>query len=182
MMQGGVRGTDDICTDNDFIPIFPASCPFVTAVGATQGFSPEIATTFTGGGFSDIFSAQPYQATAVSSFLDTLPAEFAGTFNSTGRAYPDVAVQGWSFGYVTGGVASLAGGTSASAPTFASIIALINDLLIAAGKPVLGFLNPFIYSNASAAFTDITIGHNAGFSCPASAVSSLPPLITLRSD
>ncbi|KAE9383328.1 hypothetical protein BT96DRAFT_764341, partial [Gymnopus androsaceus JB14] len=56
----------------------------------------------------------------------------------------------------------LEGRTSASSPTFTAIIALINDQLIAAGRPVLGFLNPFIYSTVSTAFTDITIGHNAG--------------------
>lgn len=33
-------------------------------------------------------------------------------------------------------------GTSCSSPIFASVIALINDRLIAAGRPVLGFLNP----------------------------------------
>ena len=65
------------------------------------------------------------------------------------------------------------GGTSASSPTFASIIALINDKLIAAGKPVLGFLNPFIYSTAHA-FTDVTVGRNTGFTCPDTAVSSEP--------
>ncbi|KAJ7702544.1 hypothetical protein B0H16DRAFT_742329, partial [Mycena metata] len=52
-------------------------------------------------------------------------------------------------------------------PAFASIIALINDCLIAAGKPVLGFLNPFIYASQSV-FTDITVGHNSGTECPAS--------------
>ncbi|KAJ7135552.1 hypothetical protein C8R44DRAFT_609338, partial [Mycena epipterygia] len=62
-------------------------------------------------------------------------------------------------------------GTSASSPTFAGIIALINDRLIAERKPTLGFLNPFLYSRASNAFTDITIGHNSGYECPASSVS-----------
>jgi tripeptidyl-peptidase-1 len=52
-------------------------------------------------------------------------------------------------------------GTSASAPTFASIIALLNDELIAAGKPPLGFLNPLLYS-APETLTDITSGNNPG--------------------
>jgi tripeptidyl-peptidase-1 len=30
--------------------------------------------------------------------------------------------------------------------------------LLAAGKPALGFLNPWLYSTASAAFKDITAG------------------------
>ncbi|KAJ7631791.1 hypothetical protein B0H17DRAFT_910348, partial [Mycena rosella] len=79
------------------------------------------------------------------------------------RGYPDVAIQGWLFKIVRGGNVSFAGGTSASSPTFASIIALINDRLIAARKEAsLGFLSGFLYSNASTAFTDITTGHNSG--------------------
>jgi tripeptidyl-peptidase-1 len=130
-----------------------------------------MAINFTGGGFSDIFPVASYQTAAVASFLDTIPSNFAGTFNKTGRGYPDVAVQGWNFEIVSGGNVDLVGGTSASSPTFASIVALINDQLITAGKPVLGFLNPFIYSTASTAFTDITFGHNSGFVCPASSVA-----------
>ncbi|KAE9388974.1 family S53 protease-like protein [Gymnopus androsaceus JB14] len=165
--DGGVRGGHDslsVCDDNTFMPVFPGTCPFVTAVGSTQGFGPEKAINFTGGGFSNFFPL-------LASFLKTIPSDFAGTFNKSGRAYPDASVQGWNFEIVSGGEVGLVGGTSASSPTFAAIIALINDRLIAAGKPVLGFLNPFIYSTASTAFTDITIGHNSGFVCPASSVA-----------
>ena len=56
----------------------------------------------------------------------------------------------------------LIGGTSAASPTFAGIVALLNDARIAAGKPPLGFLNPLIYSKATHAFNDITIGSNPG--------------------
>jgi tripeptidyl-peptidase-1 len=50
-------------------------------------------------------------------------------------------------------------GTRASCPIFASTISLLNDRLIAAGRPVLGFLNPFLYSGIGrAAFNDITTG------------------------
>jgi tripeptidyl-peptidase-1 len=172
--DGGVRGNHDtlsVCNDNTFMPVFPAACPFVTAVGSTQGFGPEKAINFTGGGFSNFFPTPSYQTAAVASFLKTVPSNFAGTFNRAGRGYPDVAVQGWNFEIVSGGEVGLVGGTSASSPTFAATIALINDRLVAAGKPVLGFLNPFIYSTASKAFTDITIGHNSGFVCPATSVA-----------
>ncbi|KAJ6483869.1 peptidase S8/S53 domain-containing protein [Mycena vitilis] len=172
--DGGVRGNHDttnICANNVFMPVFPAACPFVSSVGSTQGFGPEKAINFTGGGFSNVFAAPSYQTAAVASFLKTVPTNFKGTFNKAGRGYPDVSLQGWNFEIVTGGEAGLVGGTSASSPTFAGIIALINDRLVAAGKPVLGFLNPFLYSTASNAFTDITIGHNSGFVCPASSVA-----------
>ncbi|KAJ7077034.1 peptidase S8/S53 domain-containing protein [Mycena epipterygia] len=137
------------------------------------------AINFTGGGFSNVFPAPYYQTAAIAGFLQTVPADFDGTFNKTGRDYPDVSTQGWNFQMVADNQVILEGGTSASSPTFASIIALINDRLLAAGKPVLGFLNPFLYPKAPTAFTDITTGHNSGFKCPASsAVIGWDPLST----
>ncbi|KAJ7152457.1 family S53 protease-like protein [Mycena filopes] len=173
--DGGPRGghdSPDVCADNVFSPVFPASCPYVTAVGGTIGLAPEKAVNLTGGGFSNYFPAPAYQSAAIDGFLKTVPSNFAGVFNRTGRGYPDVAAQAWNFDVIFNGAPlANASGTSAAAPTFASIIALINDRLVAAGRPVLGFLNPFIYSRASKAFTDITIGHNSGYMCPASTVA-----------
>lgn len=51
---------------------------------------------------------------------------------------------------------------SAATPTAASIISLVNDALISAGKPALGFLNPWLYSKGYEAFTDITNGSAIG--------------------
>ncbi|KAJ7741724.1 hypothetical protein B0H16DRAFT_1323658, partial [Mycena metata] len=55
-------------------------------------------------------------------------------------------------------------GTSCSSPGFASVIALINDRLVAENKPTLGFLPPWLYGTvaSSGALTDITVGHNSG--------------------
>ena len=50
-------------------------------------------------------------------------------------------------------------GTSASCPTFAGMIAVINDMRAAQGKPTLGFLNPALYA-APSALNDITKGTN----------------------
>ncbi len=36
-------------------------------------------------------------------------------------------------------------GTSASSPAFAAMVTLLNDALLNANKPVLGFLNPLLY-------------------------------------
>jgi tripeptidyl-peptidase-1 len=44
----------------------------------------------------------------------------------------------------------------------AAIISLVNDALIADGKPALGFLNPWLYSEGFKSFTDITVGSNKG--------------------
>ena len=45
---------------------------------------------------------------------------------------------------VAGGAEGVAG-TSAASPTAAAIFARLNGVRLAAGKPPLGFLNPFIY-------------------------------------
>lgn len=64
--MAGSNPSRQFCVSNDgqnttkFIPNFPASCPYVTAVGTTEGFNPEVATTsfFSGGGFSDYVSTE----------------------------------------------------------------------------------------------------------------------------
>jgi tripeptidyl-peptidase I len=65
----------------------------------------------------------------------------------------------------------LLGGTSASAPTFAGLVALLNDARISAGRPPLGFLNPLIYQVGDKAFNDITAGNAPGCGTPGFNVS-----------
>ncbi|KAK0186035.1 family S53 protease-like protein [Armillaria mellea] len=157
--DGGVGGqSGESCTT--FIPAFPAGCPFVTSVGATQGVD-ETSASFSSGGFSNIFARPSYQASSVTAYLTALGSTNSGRFSTTGRGFPDVAAQGSNIKIVDGGQTGLVSGTSASSPIFASIISLINDRLIAAGKPALGFLNPFLYANPTA-FFDITTGNNPG--------------------
>ena len=43
---------------------------------------------------------------------------------------------------------------SASAPAFAGMVSLLNEARLKAGKPTMGFLNPFLYANPDA-FTDV---------------------------
>lgn len=52
-------------------------------------------------------------------------------------------------------------GTSCSSPTFASVVALLNDELLGAKMNTLGWLNPWLYSNSDALY-DITSGSNPG--------------------
>jgi tripeptidyl-peptidase-1 len=162
----GVGGGD--CLTNDgknttrFQPAFPASCPYVTTIGGTVKTNPEVAVDFTGGGFSNYFPRPDYQKDAVSGFLSGLGDTYDGLYNATGRAYPDIAAQGSGFRVVIGGRVQSVGGTSASCPTVAAIISLLNDYSISQGKSKLGFLNPLIYSSLASGFNDITSGNNPG--------------------
>lgn len=132
----------------------------MTSVGATTSV-PETSASFSSGGFSNVFAQPSYQSSAVSAYLTRLGNTNAGKFTPTGRAFPDVAAVGDNVEIVFQGQAGLVAGTSCSSPIFASIISLINDRLIAAGKSPLGFLNPFLYANPGA-FNDITTGSNPG--------------------
>ncbi|KAJ6549264.1 peptidase S8/S53 domain-containing protein [Mycena vulgaris] len=171
--DNGVGGTDDLCLNPDgsqtadgkiFNPIFPGTCPFITAVGATQinpgakVTDPESAAdpefTNSAGGFSNYFVMPDYQKAAVSRYLAANPPPYPSTiYNATGsRAYPDAE-----------GRFIPVSGTSASSPIFGAIITMVNDARLAVGKSPVGFINPVIYSAAFAgAFNDITAGINPG--------------------
>ncbi|KAF7304111.1 Tripeptidyl-peptidase sed3 [Mycena indigotica] len=177
--DGGVGGIQPSeCTE--FWPSAPGGCPFVTSVGGTGGLPPQRASEISGGGFSNHFEWVPdflsrplthlldyrtpdYQRADVEAYLAGLGDQYAGLYNRSGRGMPDISAQAERLEIGFMGSLWRVWGTSGSAPIVASIIALVNDRLIAAGKPVLGFLNPFLYSPAGrAALTDVTTGNNPG--------------------
>jgi tripeptidyl-peptidase-1 len=55
----------------------------------------------------------------------------------------------------------IVGGTSASAPVFASILNRINEERLAASKSPVGFVNPILYANPQL-LNDVTNGTNPG--------------------
>ena len=84
-------------------------------------------------------------------------------FNSHGRAYPDVAAYGSNYFVYLDGKINRESGTSASAPVFAAMVTLWNDMRFAYGKGPMGFINPFLYKIAGTnpeAFNDVTTGNN----------------------
>lgn len=161
-----------------FHPDFPASSPYITAVGGTDftqtapnvgpGEHEEACSADGGGGFSNTFDMPDYQVAAVKNYVSvagaTLPPQ--AYWNATGRAYPDIAANfGAKVPYciLANGAWEGVGGTSASSPTVAHGIAVLNNIQLAASKPVLGFLNPWLYQTLAAhadAFTDIISGKN----------------------
>lgn len=162
----------------NFMPNFPASCPYVTTVGATKGqgagsFNTEVAAGYpenagsgyaSGGGFSNYFSRPAWQEDTVQAYMKILTPEEVDPkmYNHSGRAYPDLAANGQSYSVVWNKRFISVDGTSASSPTMGAVIALLNDALIAGGKPPLGFMNPWLYSTGKAGFTDIISGSAKG--------------------
>lgn len=53
-------------------------------------------------------------------------------------------------------------GSSFSTPIVAGIFTLVNDALLAAGRPTLGFINPWLYAGGCRAFNDVVSGSSAG--------------------
>lgn len=155
-------------------PTFPSASPFVTGVGGTQWSgapqpSQPIAWSASGSGFSWRFPRPSYQDAAVKSYLssNSNTPGFPGTqyYNSTNRAYPDVAAVADNVPMWLQGFPTVTGGTSASAPTFAGLVSMINDARLANNKASLGFLNPAIYQLAEThpgqLFYDVTTGNSA---------------------
>ncbi|KAI9436189.1 peptidase S8/S53 domain-containing protein [Lactarius indigo] len=125
-----------------FIPTFPSGCPIVTSVGGTESFNPETSASFLlSGGFSNYF--------------DTPSA-----IQHLRPGLPDVSAAGTNLQIVLSSIEGSVEGMSCSSPIFASVVSLLNDRLIVAGKPALGFLNPLLYSIGASALDDITIGCN----------------------
>jgi len=165
---------------------FPANCPFVTTVGATQGpeisNEPETACSVkdpslhwapwditSGGGFSLIFPRPPWQFRAVKKYLNSQYNQAPSYAETLGRAYPDVSFMGYHFEIILNGEPAWVTGTSASAPAFASLISLINGLRMKRDLPKLGFLNPLLYNKILAhSYNDIKSGNNtccSGIKC-----------------
>jgi len=148
---------------------FPASSPNVLACGGTELVTSgntitsetvwnELANSegASGGGISDVFPLPSWQSAA------NVPPS-ANPSHNAGRGVPDVAGDADpTTGYVTlvDGNPDVIGGTSAVAPLWAGLIALINDSL---GKPV-GFVNPLLYQNPNGDFNSITSGNNGAYS------------------
>ncbi|KAK5992235.1 Tripeptidyl-peptidase SED2 [Cladobotryum mycophilum] len=178
----GDMGPGQSCQSNDgknttkFLPIFPATCPYVTAVGATASNSPEVASEISSGGFSEYFARPSWQNETVGAYLCQHGDEWKGYYNPNGRAFPDVSALGTNYQIYSHNEIESTGGASASAPVFASLIALLNDERAKNNKPPLGFLNPWIYRVGDLAFTDITIGKSIG--CQGRSTADLPsPII-----
>ncbi|KAH9026301.1 peptidase S8/S53 domain-containing protein [Lactarius deliciosus] len=136
--------------------------PFLTVVGGTTEFDPEVAARFSGGGFSDYFKRPPYQAGAVSTFLQDLGNRYLGLYNDTGRGIPDIAAQAIGLPIFLNGNERAIVGTSVATPIVAGVISLLNDWLISIGRPPLGFLNPWLYGRGFQGLNDITSGSNPG--------------------
>ena len=117
LFSSGDSGPGNICISNDgtnttrFQPNFPATCPWVTAVGGTYHVEPEEAASFSSGGFSSIFGRPSYQTEAVDGYLRKLGDRFSGLYEKDGRGFPDVAAQGSNYHVVDKGQDILVGGT-----------------------------------------------------------------------
>jgi kumamolisin len=145
---------------------FPASAPHALGCGGTtlelSGTAIRSETVWdtasdgaTGGGVSDVFALPTYQSSAkVPVNVDT---------GKAGRGVPDVAGDAnpqTGYSIRVDGADETVGGTSAVAPLWAGLVALLNQSL---GAP-LGYAQPRLYALlGSTAFHDITSGDNGSY-------------------
>jgi len=147
---------------------FPAASPYVVGCGGTKltisgtSIGAEVAWNelsanegATGGGVSEVFALPSYQKSAD---VPKAPNGFVG------RGVPDVAGDAdpeTGYSVVVDGQQQVIGGTSAVAPLWAGLLALINQAL---GKNV-GYVNPLLYAaSIEPTFHDITSGGNGQYS------------------
>ena len=168
-IAAGDNGSSDGVSDGQSHVDFPASSPNALACGGTRlnasatAIDSEVVWNepndgATGGGVSDQFPLPSYQENA------GVPPS-ANSNKNVGRGVPDVAGDAdpaTGYSVRIDGQDTVIGGTSAVAPLYAGLVALLNQSL---GKPV-GFLNPIIYgfSSQSGVFRDITSGNNGAYS------------------
>ncbi|HTB20169.1 MAG TPA: S53 family peptidase [Bryobacteraceae bacterium] len=162
----GDSGSSDGVSDGANHVDFPASSPHILACGGTslQSANGEITSETVwndgeqggagGGGFSTQFPLPAWQASA-----NINPPQGGG------RGVPDVSGDAdpeTGYNVLVDGDSLVIGGTSAVAPLWSGLIALLNQKL---GSPV-GFLQPAIYAlpQSANAFNDITSGTNGSFS------------------
>ncbi len=151
-VASGDNGAVDNSADGQKTADFPASSPNVLGCGGTSlpRGGAEVAWNdgngaASGGGFSAHFAQPAYQQ----------------GIRGSGRGVPDVAGNAdpqTGYNVRVDGQDGVVGGTSAVAPLWAGLVALVNQSL---GRKV-GFINPVLYAN-QAALTDITSGGNDGF-------------------
>jgi subtilase family serine protease len=177
--SSGDTGSANVDVNGNFFPfptvIYPASSPFVTAVGGTSLFASTNGvyqneavwnnkTGATGGGISQIFKEPVYQENNLQKSGQALLKGHRGLPDIAYNADPDTSI----LVYISIPVASIPpgfyaiGGTSEGSPQWAGIIADGNQL---AGHP-LGFLNNALYklgnsNDAGESFHDITVGNNS---------------------
>lgn len=166
-VASGDNGSSDGVSDKANHVDFPASSPHVLACGGTSLATNNGSLTgetvwndmpqggATGGGVSNVFALPDYQLNC-----NVPPPSNTGG----GRGIPDVSGDADpQRGYLiqVDGQSGVFGGTSAVAPLWAGLIALMNQKL---GQSV-GFLNPKLYSNqVNQAMRDIISGNNGAFS------------------
>jgi len=168
-VAAGDHGADDTDLPSNRANVdFPASSPNVLACGGThlEAADDSIANEVvwnthdgwaTGGGVSEIFPLPPWQAGA------NVPAS-VNPGSGPGRGVPDVAGDAdANTGYLVSVDRSqgASGGTSAVAPLWAALIALLNQGL----RQPVGFVNPLLYQPPAntKGFHDILSGDNGAF-------------------
>jgi len=126
--KAGVRGISLLfaagdeganCKGGKFVPEGPGSSPYVTAVGGTgptSGYpkpTSEKGIGLSSGGFSNYWPMPEWQKDAVAKYLKQkgLPPASRG-YNTSGRAYPDIAAQATNFIVIAGGTQPGVAGTS----------------------------------------------------------------------
>jgi kumamolisin len=163
-VASGDGGSSDGVNDGEPHADFPASSPHALGCGGTTvtvsgtTISSEVAWDDSGGGVSEFFALPSWQDNA------NVPAPSTA---QGGRGIPDVSADAdpdTGYNVLVDGQSMVVGGTSACAPLWAGLIALMNQQL----DSTVGFLNPKLYTlpgypKNPGPLRDITSGSNGAY-------------------
>ncbi|ELX09406.1 serine protease, kumamolysin [Janthinobacterium sp. HH01] len=160
LCAAGDNGSTDGVADGGQHVDFPSSAPHALACGGTR-----VLLQDDGGAIETVWNSGPNSATGggYSSFFGRPDYQQGVANGQAARGVPDVAGDADpASGYKVrvDGQNLVFGGTSAVAPLWAGLLALVNQRL---GRPV-GFLNPLLYGSlqGKGVTLDITDGNNGG--------------------
>ncbi len=170
-VASGDSGSSDGVGDGQDHVDFPASSPFALGCGGTslEATGSDITSEVvwndgaqsgaSGGGISSFFALPSWQSgvSAAEGGGQSIALSMRGVPDVAGNADPNTG-----YDVRVDGTDAVIGGTSAVAPLWAGLVALINQR---SGKPA-GYLNPQLYQNPDG-MRDITSGNNGDFDAAA---------------
>ncbi|CAF1487327.1 unnamed protein product [Didymodactylos carnosus] len=176
------------CSNKLFHPSYPATCPYITSVDATELINTEYKrlqnTTpactsdpppvqCISNGMEAAVDYGTWSYTTVKHYFDSMNDHSKNNFqhlypissmyNQFNRGFAHIAAFGVSAHVILNGIYNRVGRTSISAPLWGGIVSVLNSYSLSITNRTLGFLNPLLYrmgEEMPECCNDITIGDN----------------------
>jgi tripeptidyl-peptidase-1 len=175
-----------------YMAMFPASSPYVTAVGGTNGpqngltevsclSNKNAGVITTGGGFSYYSPYPAFQETFINKYFKKVEGKSyapyystkyssfwgiaPGKYNRYHRGYPDISLIAVEYNVAVDASLITVYGTSASSPVMGGMTSLANYQRKLKGYSTMGWMNPFLYAYAKEIVLNDIVNHDKNNCC-----------------